>query len=92
MHMEHINKLTYNELLELREQIPLHALSINNCKNDLAIPPQEVIRFFEEYVEYLKNLATNDIYGNTTADDWDLFDSIVNYIEYFEKSKFTSIC
>lgn len=45
--------LTKAELQQLRNQIVLNSLYINDYENDMGFDPKDVCSFFEGYVDYL---------------------------------------
>lgn len=52
--------LNKDDLWALRGQIVLNSLFVNDYKNTFGFKPQSVCAFFDGYVEYLWELATED--------------------------------
>lgn len=59
--MAQIKDLTKEQLWQLRQQIVLNSLFVNDYSNSFDIDPQECCTFFEGYMEELWQIATNEL-------------------------------
>lgn len=71
---EQMKTLTPQDLKNLRNNITLNSLYINDYKNRYNINPAYLINFFDGYIEYLQELAQENNEKNI-----DFFDLIKNY-------------
>lgn len=73
-----------SDLWDLRKEIRLGSMFISDYRNSYGIPPEEVCRFFDGYLDWL------DSYGEDTADEkslceyWESFDE--NILGYYYRA------
>ncbi len=61
--------LTLSEVKQLRGQIVLNSLYVSDYRNSLGVDSNEACSFFDGYVDYLQELATEDGFDVT---QWNL--------------------
>ena len=73
----HVNELTFFEILDLRSQIVLNSVFLNDYENNMGVDPREVMNFFDGYVDYLEEIRKDECgscwedYDNQyTLKDW----------------------
>lgn len=73
--------LTKKQLKQLRNEITLNSLYLNDYNNSLFIKEKTACNFFEGYIEYLYEIANNE-----TLDVFDLidkYDNVDNLYNYY---------
>jgi hypothetical protein len=85
--MKKFEELTTNELWDLRRQIVLNGHYIADYENDFNFNAHQVSQFFDGYVDYLCELATEK-YGHIEDEQFidilDEFDTIENLKSWFD--------
>ena len=86
-----IKDLTKEQLWELRQEITLNSIFIRDYENSFDIDVEECYTFFDGYVEYLGELATENIdLKNITDSDYldlaleDNADNLYNWLSCIE--------
>ena len=77
--MKHINELSWIEVLDLRKQICLNSCFLRDYENNLEVDPREVLSFFDSYLEYLVELAGDDVDFSDLIQGWDTNDNLRDY-------------
>ena len=77
--MKHINELSWIEVLDLRKQICLNSCFLSDYENTLDVDPREVLYFFDSYLEYLVELAGDDVDFSDLIQGWDTNDNLRDY-------------
>ena len=68
--------LTKGQLAQLRKEICLNSLFLDDYENSLGIDKRTVCAFFEGYTEYLEDLMQDEV---EDFDDGDFFDWLGKY-------------
>ena len=82
--MAQIKDLTKEQLWQLRQQVTLNSLFLNDYCNSFGIDEKECNTFFDGYVEYLYEKA--EIYQFATDDFFEIvdkYDNAENLYEWF---------
>lgn len=66
--------LNIDQLWELRQQITLNSIFIQDYENDFEFEPESISNFFDGYLEYLYELANGE-----GLEDIELFDLVDKY-------------
>lgn len=73
-----IARLSGTRIERLRKDIVLNSLFIGDYKNRYNIEPSSVCEFFNGYVDYLWEMATEDGFITEDTDDFDVFNKYDN--------------
>ena len=84
-----INQLSTEQLYALRKEITLNSLFIKDYNNSFGINPEEVCNFFNGYVEYLYEIAEENLHSDydffEIVEAYDTDNNLLNYWLYFAK-------
>lgn len=76
--------LTKNQLKQLRKEIVLNSLFLNDYNNSLFIKEKTACAFFDSYIEYLYEIAhENNFKSNDITDVLNKYDNIENLYNYY---------
>ena len=80
--------LTKNQLKQLRKEIVLNSLYLKDYSNSLYIKEKTACAFFDSYIEYLYEIATEDQFKSKdildVIDRYDNIDNLYNYYNCYE--------
>lgn len=81
--MKRFENLTKGDLWELRREIVLNSLFVNDYENSFGFSSKSMCDFFESYMEHLWNLAYEE-YANPTIDIvFEEFDNADNLYDWY---------
>ena len=76
--------LTKNQLKQLRKEIVLNSLFLNDYNNSLFIKEKAAYAFFDSYIEYLYEIAhENNFKSDNITDVLNEYDNIENLYNYY---------
>lgn len=74
---------TEDKLWELRMEITLNSLYVASYTNSFGIDPSKVCDFFDGYMEYLEEIASEEYGQSVTLDQIFSFDNADNLYNWF---------
>ena len=75
--------LTKKELKQLRNDIILSSVFVNDYNNTLFIKAKTASAFFDSYIDYLCDLASDDNFNGDIVDIMNKYDNIDNLYNYY---------
>lgn len=76
--------LNANQLWELRQQIVLNSVYVKDYENEFEFDPYSICNFFDDYIEYILDIAAED--GNGNLDMYEIlkhYDNPDNLFDYY---------
>ena len=87
--MQAILEITEKTLINLRKQIILNSLYLNDYKNDIGIDARAAQEFFDGYLEYLAELMDDDGISDAAyfehLSEYDTDENLLNYRQTCEE-------
>ena len=81
--MNELNKLNKEQLWELRQEIVLNSMFLDDYQNSFGVDKNECFAFFDGYVEELVDKAREDnVNTDNIFDIFELYDNAENLFNY----------